>query len=241
MKKTSILFLNILFSLTFAQNTFKVNYETIYQPNKLNYNGFQVPENQKIEIEKQIAERNKQPKQFVLYYNDGNSFFTSNSKINLSKQEQKTEFFRLKNKDGLFWFCDYIIEEFYGYYPMDNVTTEYTNETQTIENYTCKLALYNNGETISKVWYTEDIPISAGPYNYYKVPGLILKVENSKLTCYATSISKEFDKKNLRKMDPNLKIYEGKELEIKQIDGKEKMLGNMRRNAEQMMNENKNR
>jgi hypothetical protein len=42
-------------------------------------------------------------------------------------------------------------------------------------------------------------------------------------------------------MDSNLKIYEGEELKQKQIEGKEKMLGNKRKNAEQMMNENKNR
>lgn len=67
---------------------------------------------------------------------------------------------------------------------------------KTIENFNCKAALYKIGDDESKVWYTEDIPISAGPYNYYKVPGLILKLESSKLLCYVTNISKNIDKKN---------------------------------------------
>jgi hypothetical protein len=70
---------------------------------------------------------------------------------------------------------------------------------------------------------------------------LVLKVENPHLLCYAVGISKEFDHKDLKKMDSILKIYEGEELKQKKIEGNEKMSEYKRKEAEQMMNENKNK
>ena len=235
MKTNITIFFFLFFIFINSQITVKISYETVYQPNKINYNGFKIPEAQKEEIEKHVTQENKQPRKFVLYYENGNSFFQNDPSENLPSTKQKTEYYRLKNKNGIYRLSDYLVEEFYGYYPMNNVDIEFTNETQTIENYNCKLALYKNGNNISKVWYTEDIPISAGPYNYYKVPGLILKVENSKLTCYAVNVSKNVNKNDIKKMNPELKVYEGDELEKKNEEGKEKMLGNSRQRAEEIM------
>lgn len=240
MKKYLPIFILFWSTFAYSQISVKVNYETIYQPNKINYNGFNIPESQKEEIERQVSQENKKPKKFVLYYENGNSFFQNDSIENLPSTKQKTEYYRLKNKDGIYMLGDYIVETFYGYYPMDNVSIEFTNETQTIENYKCKLALYNSGDTVSKVWYTEEIPVSAGPYNYFKVPGLVLKVENSKLSCYAVNVSKNVSKNDVKKMNPQLKIYEGEELKRKNVEGREKMIGNSRQKAEEMMKTIKN-
>lgn len=177
----------------------------------------------------------KKPEKYVLYYDDGNSFFQRDPNVKLSSRGQKTEFFRLKDKKGIYKLSDYIVEEFYGYYPMDNVSVEFTNETQTIENYTCKLALYKIGGDESKVWYTEDIPISAGPYNYYQVPGLILKVESPNMLCYAVNISKNIDKKNIKQMDSSLLVYEGDKLKLKDKEGVAKFIELKTQKADEMM------
>ena len=235
MNKYITIFALIFFStFVYSQISFSVSYETINTP-KINYNGFNFPESQKAEIERQIFQNAKKPKKHVLYYDDGNSFFQRDPNVKSSSREQKTEFFRLKDKKGLYELSDYIVEEFYGYYPMDNVSVEFTNETQTIENYTCKLALYKIGDAESKVWYTEDIPISAGPYNYYKVPGLILKVESPDMLCYAVNISKNIDSENIKKMDLTLKIYEGVELKLKKDEGREKLIENSRQKADELI------
>ena len=218
MNKFITIFTLIFSSFAYSQISVSVNYESVTSPT-INYNGFNFSENIKADIERQIIQESKKPKKYMLYYYDGNSFFQRDPNDSSSAREQKTEFFRSNDKKGIYKLSDYGIEEFYGYYPMDNVSIEYTDEMQIIENFNCKAALYKIGDEKSKVWYTEEIPISAGPYNYYKVPGLILKVEGSKLLCYATNISKNIDKKVLKKMDSTLKVYEGEELKLKDEDG----------------------
>lgn len=234
MKKYLSILVLICSALMYGQISVRVSYETINTP-KINYNGFNIPESQKEEIERQIAQQSKKPEKFLLYYDDGNSFFQKDPNEKLSSQKQKTEYYRLKNKEGLYKLSDYIVEEFYGYYTMDKVSIEFANETQTIENYNCKLALYKNGNSITKVWYTEDIPVSAGPYNYYKVPGLILKVESPNMLCYAVNISKNVDKKDIKKMNPELKVYEGDELKRKNDEGLSKLTSHNQQKAEELM------
>lgn len=233
-KYITILAIIFCSTLTYSQISVSVSYETINTP-KINYNGFNFPESQKAEIERQILQNAKKPEKYVLYYDDGNTFFQRDPNEKLSSRGQKTEFFRLKDKKGLYELSDYIVEEFYGYYPMDNVSIEFTSETQMIENYNCKLALYKIGDDESKVWYTEDIPVSAGPYNYYKVPGLILKVESPNMLCYAVNISKNIDKKNIKKMDSTLIVYEGDKLKLKDKEGVAKFIESKRQKADELI------
>lgn len=234
MKKHLTILMLICFILTYSQSSVKVSYESIIKP-KINHNGFNFSQSQKDEIERQIAQEFKKPQKYVLYYDDGNSFFQRDPDEKLSSREQKTEIFRLKDKKGLYELSDYIVEEFYGYYPMDNVSIQFTNEMQMIESYNCKLALYKIGDDESKVWYTEDIPVSAGPYNYYKVPGLILKVESPNLLCYATNVSKNVDKKDVKKMDSKLKVYEGEELKLKDAEGVKKFIEIKKQKADELI------
>lgn len=205
-----------LFSFMQCQEILKVDYETISNP-KISFAGSDnLSEDMKEEIKTKALQGAKKPKKFVLFYNQGNSFFYRNIQDeNSYSEKQKIEYFRFSNKDGIYVLNDFIVDKFYGYYPMNNVNIEFANETQTIENYNCKLAIYKIGNTTSKVWYTEDIPISAGPYNYYKVPGLILKIESPSFLCYAVNISKVSDDKDIRNMDSDLKVYEGEELNSK--------------------------
>lgn len=62
----------------YGQISVRVSYETINTP-KINYNGFNIPESQKEEIERQISQQSKKPEKFLLYYDDGNSFFQKES------------------------------------------------------------------------------------------------------------------------------------------------------------------
>jgi hypothetical protein len=48
-------------------------------------------------------------------------------------------------------------------------------------------------------------------------------------------VSKEIDGKDIKKMNPELKIYEGEELKRKIAEGREKMLSNSRQRADEML------
>lgn len=54
------------------------------------------------------------------------------------------------------------------------------NKTDTILNYPCKAAICNFRGREYTAWYTEEIPISNGPFLFKGLPGLILKIEDTK-------------------------------------------------------------
>jgi GLPGLI family protein len=78
----------------------------------------------------------------------------------------------------------------------DTIHWQLTNETQKIGKYLCNKA---TTEIISKgkksivkhpitVWYAPAIPVHFGPLGYYGLPGLILKLEISDISYYASKI-----------------------------------------------------
>lgn len=227
-----IILLTFCFSsfLVNAQEKIKVNYEVISNNTKVN---FGADPNLSNELKKQMLEKiekiNKEPKKYILYYYDGNSYFTKDNSIDKSSSRgQKIEVFKIKNQSGFYRLNDFKVEEFYGYYPDNNFEIEYKDETLTIENYLCKLAIIKRGNEISKVWYTEEIPISAGPFNYNNLPGLVLKVERPNFLSYATHVSNDCNEKDVKQMNPDLKIYKGEELETKNKEGLDKMMNHSR-------------
>ena len=242
MKNFFIAFVFVYFGLLKSQEAIKVNYETINYP-KISFNSQEnLSESMKEEFKTKVMQKAQEPKKFTLYYYKGNSFFHRNDDLkNNISDKQKIEYYRLKNKDGIFLLNDYKVDVFYGYYPMNNMTIEFVNETQIIQNFNCKLALYKIGSVVSKVWYTEEIPISAGPYNYYKLPGLVLKVESPNFLSYATQISKDCKESDIKEMDVKLKTYQGEELNEKIKEGLVKLRNSKHKKIEQMKGSLKNK
>lgn len=56
---------------------------------------------------------------------------------------------------------------------------EITKEKKNINGYNCVLAkTYNKGNKLTKAWFTSDISFQYGPYKFYGLPGLIVKLES---------------------------------------------------------------
>lgn len=62
----------------------------------------------------------------------------------------------------------------------DNIILDYehVNTDEIILGYHCKLVKTKFRGRNYKIWYTKDIPVSSGPWKFFGLPGLILKVEN---------------------------------------------------------------
>ncbi|MBD3904972.1 GLPGLI family protein [Chryseobacterium sp. C-39] len=75
---------------------------------------------------------------------------------------------------------DKILNVTYNYKAEERTKWTFLNETKKIQGYTCKKAIgkYHNKTII--VWYTEEIPISDGPYTFKNLPGLVLEASDSK-------------------------------------------------------------
>lgn len=52
-----------------------------------------------------------------------------------------------------------------------------TNETAVINGYKCKKATTKKAFVPTTAWFTEEIPINDGPFEFWDLPGLIIKVE----------------------------------------------------------------
>ncbi|MGC4128359.1 MAG: GLPGLI family protein [Bergeyella sp.] len=224
MKKIlTYLIVTILPLYCFSQEKIKVEYDYIVKLRPALTNN--KSEEYKIELEKYL----KIPEKHTLYYYNGNSFYKNAPKKSLvvdvstekvdahytvSKKQQYVSdtirYYAFKNNDSITTWLSYPkMEKFYlRYKPL--WTIKYLDETEKIDNYLCKAAelTLKNGE-IQKIWYTEEIPLSTGPKQYYGFPGLVLKVDTPKFVCYATKISKDVKETDIEKLDPKLKVYYG--------------------------------
>lgn len=54
------------------------------------------------------------------------------------------------------------------------------SETDTVASYTCQKATLNFRGRDYTAWFTTDIPVSEGPWKFAGLPGLILKIEDTK-------------------------------------------------------------
>lgn len=61
---------------------------------------------------------------------------------------------------------------------------EPVNEFKTIDNYRCQKAIINTEGANIEAWFTEEIPVSAGPDKIFGLPGLILEYSNFKTKTY---------------------------------------------------------
>jgi len=88
------------------------------------------------------------------------------------------------------------------------------NNRLKILDYTCMEAVQIMGTDTIKAWFTPEIPISAGPAEYYGLPGIILAVERKGTTIYlASSISLDTSEEKVL-LEPNL----GRKVSQKQFD-----------------------
>jgi GLPGLI family protein len=85
--------------------------------------------------------------------------------------------------------------------------------TEKILGYSCKKAISNKYGTLKTAYYTEELPISDGPFNHTGLPGLILKIssENNEIIAYSINSKKE----NSVIEKP---YFEGKKLTLKELE-----------------------
>lgn len=76
---------------------------------------------------------------------------------------------------------------------------EITNEAKVISGYNCKKAVSRAFNAYFTVWFTEDIPVSAGPEKFDGLPGLILYVNTGAVEFTAEKIEVSNEKISLEK------------------------------------------
>jgi len=173
----------------------------------------------------------KTPQKSFLYYANGNSFFKNiprssfsqdagTSQLDETTKKIKKEVFidvdikiyHSRNDKGSFQYFNYprINDEFYGYVEMNYKKIDYKDDVLKIDNYFCKLVEVTliNGQ-VTKIWYTEDIPVSTGPLGFNTFPGVVLRVESPSYVMTAVKISNDAREGDVEKINSKLKVYRG--------------------------------
>ena len=73
---------------------------------------------------------------------------------------------------------------------------ELTNEKKQILNYNCKKATTSFRGRDFEAWYTEEVPLKNGPWKFCGLPGLIVKVIDTKNIYSFDLVSVKFEQAN---------------------------------------------
>lgn len=73
---------------------------------------------------------------------------------------------------------DQIFSNTYSYHEMPGLIWQINNEKEKIATYNVQKASLNYGGRKWTAWFTTEIPIQDGPYKFYGLPGLIVKIED---------------------------------------------------------------
>ncbi len=82
----------------------------------------------------------------------------------------------------------------------------FTEETDTVLGYVCSKATVSFAGRSYEAWYTEELPLSFGPYKFSGLPGLILKIQDNESQYIWEAIG--FEKSNAQILTYT---YEGEE------------------------------
>lgn len=214
-------FFFILFSISAQAQSFKVVYDR-FEKNLI------TDENFSAEFKKKKLEAAKIPDKYILYYLDGNSFFKSlptevitheNAPVTIGETtttfvekavKAPTKIYRSKGDEKFYSYREEDGKEYYKKSKQVFSSIDFKDETEKIDKFVCKLAeiTFKPDGDIFKVWYTEDIPVTAGPFTYSDFPGLVLKVDSPFFVIYATNISTSVNEKDIEKINSKFAVQE---------------------------------
>ncbi len=142
----------------------------------------------------------KDQEEFILMVGKEKSLFVSSNTY--KRDSIKNEMFRSRNVSGLNLsnvpkssFSYRILKNLYdksvsfhdvffrtpiNYQEKMNLDWQITKDKEKIENLDCGIAYVNYGGRRFKTWYALEIPIAEGPYKFFGLPGLIVKMEDTK-------------------------------------------------------------
>lgn len=184
-------------------------------------------ENFSPEMKNKVAESEKIPEKYTLFLAHGNSYFISLPRKIVSNESDTSKgnsvyshietsivepikTYRINGDDKNYSYHNVDGYEFYQYDSLKSKAINYKQDTQKIENYLCKLVEVTNfNNNVTKVWYTEEVPVSAGPFFFNSFPGLVLKIEAPTFVMYATEVSNNGIESDVRTIDKKLPIFSG--------------------------------
>ncbi|MDR0772665.1 MAG: GLPGLI family protein [Candidatus Peribacteria bacterium] len=88
-------------------------------------------------------------------------------------------FLVINDKEDLSFKYYFFIKDVYKIKEIIKLNWELKPETKKIDIYSCQKAILKYKGRTWEAWYTQDLPIQAGPYIFRNLPGLIVEMEDS--------------------------------------------------------------
>ncbi|MFN3021394.1 GLPGLI family protein [Chryseobacterium sp. TY3] len=167
---------------------------------------------------------NKKTEDFSLFVVGDKSFFASNNyfakdsilqsvkianNMNISNiPNTRFKYIIISDNDKI-EYCETLLKYKFTYSEQPELDWKLTGKKEKIGNFNCLQAIANYGGRTWEAWFTPDIPISKGPYKFGKLPGLIVKIGDSKkhYEFNLISVSKNVNYGNGLMDEKNLKLY----------------------------------
>ncbi len=96
---------------------------------------------------------------------------------NIPRAYFNPEVYKVGNSVKIF---DKILGTYYEYESDQNINWTLIDETKTISTYQCRKAVGKYRNKHITAWYTEEVPISEGPYAFKGLPGLVVEAYDDK-------------------------------------------------------------
>lgn len=228
-------FISLFFLSFFKAQNLKIEYDRINKNATFNISSAELKD-----FKGKVEEESKKPQKFFLYFLDGDTFFKNLPKPEItytgdskkvddnttithvgSYKAPQIKMYHKKGDKGFYQYLNFDDDQFYHYSIPQIDKIEYKGDTELIENYKCKLAEIVITGSLYKVWYTEDIPVSAGPYTFNNLPGLVMKIDAANYVIYATKISNEGKKSDFEIINPKFKVLNDDEYSKKMSEVRE--------------------
>ena len=94
--------------------------------------------------------------------------------------------------------------DYEGYEPTPDIVWTLSDDTLTVSGYLCQQATATFRGVEWRVWYTDEIPSSAGPWRLRGLPGLIVKAENDAHTFCLAELRQEASPITAPEQDPEV-------------------------------------
>lgn len=88
-------------------------------------------------------------------------------------------FLVINNEENLSFKYYFFFRDTYKIKELINLNWELKPETKKISTYLCRKAILKYKGRTWEAWYTQDVPIQAGPYIFRNLPGLIIEMTDS--------------------------------------------------------------
>ena len=94
--------------------------------------------------------------------------------------------------------------DYEGFEPTPDIAWTLTDDTLTVSSYLCQQATATFRGVEWRVWYTDEIPSSAGPWRLRGLPGLIVRAENDAHTFCLAELRQEASAITAPEQNPEL-------------------------------------